>query len=160
MSAFFNEIILYSTHILLSRSPDSPKLRNKQQAKGGKIRPSSVIVGRSHDGSSAGGIRGGVSGIGRPRPSATATQQSSTGHNIVVVKSAAVKETGIEKDDDIVRLQVGGFRRETLTGFESGVLVFGCCSGTPHTAMNNLSPLYWVLTSCVQFELLSSFGAN
>lgn len=84
---------------------DSPKLRNKQQAKGGKIRPSSVIVGRSHDGSSAGGgIRGGVSGIGRPRPSATAPQ-SSTGHNIVVVKSAAVKETGIEKDDDIVRLQ-------------------------------------------------------
>ncbi|EDS41638.1 conserved hypothetical protein [Culex quinquefasciatus] len=71
---------------------------------GGKIRPSSVIVGRSHDGSSA-GIRGGVSGIGRPRPSATATQQSSTGHNIVVVKSATVKETGIEKDDDIVRLQ-------------------------------------------------------
>lgn len=81
---------------------DSPKLRNKQQAKGGKIRPSSVIVGRSHDGSSgtAAGSRGGVSGIGlRPRPSST------TAHNIVVVKSAAVKETGIEKDDDIVRLQ-------------------------------------------------------
>uniref|UniRef100_A0A1Q3F2U9 BLOC-1-related complex subunit 5 n=1 Tax=Culex tarsalis TaxID=7177 RepID=A0A1Q3F2U9_CULTA len=85
---------------------DSPKLRNKQQTKGGKIRPSSVIVGRSsgHDGPSAsGGIRGGVAGIGRPRPSATVT--SSTGHNIVVVKSATVKETGIEKDDDIVRLQ-------------------------------------------------------
>lgn len=86
---------------------DSPKLRNKQQTKGGKIRPSSVIVGRSHDGhssgASAGVIRGGVTGIGRPRPSSSVT--SSTGHNIVVVKSATVKETGIEKDDDIVRLQ-------------------------------------------------------
>lgn len=92
---------------------DSPKLRNKQQSKGGKIRPSSVIVGRStgHDGShssGASGIRGGVSGIGRPRPSSTMTGTaggSSSGHNIVVVKSATVKETGIEKDDDIVRLQ-------------------------------------------------------
>lgn len=94
---------------------DSPKLRNKQQSKGGKIRPSSVIVGRSsHDGpaSGASGIRGGVSGIGRPRPSSTVTASgggggggTTSGHNIVVVKSAAVKETGIEKDDDIVRLQ-------------------------------------------------------
>ncbi|XP_058444791.1 BLOC-1-related complex subunit 5 [Malaya genurostris] len=77
---------------------DSPKLRNKQQAKsGGKIRPNSAIVGRTQEAfrnttSNSAGI------IGRPRPNSTA-------HSIVVVKSATVKETSIEKDDDIVRLQ-------------------------------------------------------
>ncbi|XP_058816576.1 BLOC-1-related complex subunit 5 [Topomyia yanbarensis] len=75
---------------------DSPKLRNKQQTKsGGKIRPNSVIVGRTQE-----TVRNnsGSAGIGRTRPNSTA-------HNIVVVKSATVKETSVEKDEDIVRLQ-------------------------------------------------------
>lgn len=106
---------------------DSPKLRNKQQAKSGKIRPSSVIVGRSQEAiRSAGGIDGGsamlvgrqqrpyssttsssgaAGGGGGGGSTATGTTSSTRAHNIVVVKSAAVKETGIEKDDDIVRLQ-------------------------------------------------------
>ncbi|XP_055522699.1 BLOC-1-related complex subunit 5 isoform X4 [Wyeomyia smithii] len=82
---------------------DSPKLRNKQQTKSaGKIRPNSAIVGRTHEvnryGNTGTGGTGSGSSIGRTRPSSTA-------HSIVVVKSATVKETGIEKDDDIVRLQ-------------------------------------------------------
>lgn len=43
--------------------------------------------------------------VGRQRPYSS-TPATNSAHNIVVVKSAAVKETGIEKDDDIVRLQV------------------------------------------------------
>ncbi|XP_021693098.1 BLOC-1-related complex subunit 5 [Aedes aegypti] len=105
---------------------DSPKLRNKQQTKAGKMRPSSVIVGRSQEAMRSGSGGGGGSSllIGRQRPYSGTTSASggSTGsgssasgtgrqassnhaHNIVVVKSAVVKETGIEKDDDIVRLQ-------------------------------------------------------
>lgn len=102
---------------------DSPKLRNKQQAKSGKIRPSSVIVGRSQEAMrSVGGVGGGSamllgrqqrsfssttssSGASGSGSTASTTASSTRTHNIVVVKSAAVKETGIEKDDDIVRLQ-------------------------------------------------------
>lgn len=106
---------------------DSPKLRNKQQAKAGKIRPSSVIVGRSQEAMRSGSGGTAAMLIGRQRPYTGNTSSSSGGgggggtgtsntvsgaaassshaHNIVVVKAAAVKETGIEKDDDIVRLQ-------------------------------------------------------
>ncbi|XP_055618235.1 BLOC-1-related complex subunit 5 [Toxorhynchites rutilus septentrionalis] len=73
---------------------DSPKLRNKQQTKSGKVRPNSVIVGRTQETQA----RNGGAGLVKPRPSSAA-------HSIVVVKPATVRETGIEKDDDIVRLQ-------------------------------------------------------
>ncbi|XP_065089927.1 uncharacterized protein LOC135711115 [Ochlerotatus camptorhynchus] len=89
---------------------DSPKLRNKQQTKAGKMRPSSVIVGRTQEAFRSGGAGssigtgGSAMFVGRQRPY-TSTTATNSAHNIVVVKSAAVKETGIEKDDDIVRLQ-------------------------------------------------------
>ncbi|XP_055608111.1 BLOC-1-related complex subunit 5 isoform X2 [Uranotaenia lowii] len=86
---------------------DSPKLRNKQQAKGvGKIRPSSVIVGGANRSNQQDIARSAFGNRSRPYSTAgSSSSGSSTAHNIVVVKSAAVKETGIEKDDDIVRLQ-------------------------------------------------------
>ncbi|KXJ71352.1 hypothetical protein RP20_CCG020790 [Aedes albopictus] len=131
---------------------DSPKLRNKQQAKAGKIRPSSVIVGRSQEAmrsgsggtaamligrqrpytgntSSSSGVGGGV-GTGTSNTVSGAAASSRHAHNIVVVKAAAVKETGIEKDDDIVRLQitlppVGRTARDTVghDGFRFDVLL-------------------------------------
>ncbi|XP_050071043.1 BLOC-1-related complex subunit 5 [Anopheles maculipalpis] len=87
---------------------DSPKLRNKQQSKQAKTRPNSAIImnraSQQHhyqqhltqNLEARGGIRG-----GRP---ATATTGGGA-HSIVVVKSAAVRDVGIEKDDDIIRLQ-------------------------------------------------------
>ncbi|XP_053659438.1 BLOC-1-related complex subunit 5 [Anopheles marshallii] len=89
---------------------DSPKLRNKQQSKQAKARPNSaIIISRAAQQQQQhhyqqhltqhlegrGGVRGGRSGTG---PAGGA-------HSIVVVKSAAVRDVGIEKDDDIIRLQ-------------------------------------------------------
>ncbi|XP_049300137.1 uncharacterized protein LOC125772747 [Anopheles funestus] len=85
---------------------DSPKLRNKQQSKQTKTRPNSAIImsraaqQQQHNYQQhltqhlegRGGGRGGRPGTGGA-------------HSIVVVKSAAVRDVGIEKDDDIVRLQ-------------------------------------------------------
>uniref|UniRef100_A0AAG5DWZ3 BLOC-1-related complex subunit 5 n=1 Tax=Anopheles atroparvus TaxID=41427 RepID=A0AAG5DWZ3_ANOAO len=91
---------------------DSPKLRNKQQPKQVKSRPNSAIImsrtsqqqqhhyqHQQHSQQYDGGRVGTVAG-GRARP-ITATGA----HSIVVVKSAVAKDVGIEKDDDIVRLQ-------------------------------------------------------
>lgn len=95
---------------------DSPKLRNKQQTKQVKSRPNSaIIMNRSsqqqqqqyqhhyqhqqHSQPFESG-RGGSAPSGRGRPVSAAGA-----HSIVVVKSGAAKDVGIEKDDDIVRLQ-------------------------------------------------------
>uniref|UniRef100_A0A182P7M7 BLOC-1-related complex subunit 5 n=1 Tax=Anopheles epiroticus TaxID=199890 RepID=A0A182P7M7_9DIPT len=90
---------------------DSPKLRNKQQTKQGtKSRPNSaIIMGRTsqqqqqqhqyqHHLTQQLELRGGSRG----RPG---TAPTGGAHSIVVVKSATVRDVGIEKDDDIVRLQ-------------------------------------------------------
>lgn len=68
-----------------------------------------MLIGRQrpytgNTSSSSGG--GGGGGTGTSNTVSGAAASSSHAHNIVVVKAAAVKETGIEKDDDIVRLQV------------------------------------------------------
>uniref|UniRef100_A0A4Y0BJK8 Uncharacterized protein n=1 Tax=Anopheles funestus TaxID=62324 RepID=A0A4Y0BJK8_ANOFN len=95
---------------------DSPKLRNKQQSKQTKTRPNSAIImsraaqQQQHNYQQhltqhlegRGGGRGGRPGTGGA-------------HSIVVVKSAAVRDVGIEKDDDIVRLQV----RDVIRGMFS-----------------------------------------
>lgn len=70
---------------------DSPKLRNKGQGTSKSIRPNSVIVGGSGNKQSISGFKSKV------RPN--------TAHNIVVVKAAA-KQESLDKDPDIVRLQV------------------------------------------------------
>uniref|UniRef100_A0A182QX89 BLOC-1-related complex subunit 5 n=1 Tax=Anopheles farauti TaxID=69004 RepID=A0A182QX89_9DIPT len=88
---------------------DSPKLRNKQQTKQAKSRPNSAIIMNrassqqyhypqhlSQQLEGRGGVRG---------RSANISSTSGGGHSIVVVKSAVARDVGIEKDDDIVRLQ-------------------------------------------------------
>ncbi|XP_035919514.1 uncharacterized protein LOC118517459 [Anopheles stephensi] len=86
---------------------DSPKLRNKQQSKQAKTRPNSaIIMGRAsqqqhHQYQQH--LTQNLEGRGRGGRPGTATAGGA--HSIVVVKSAAVRDVGIEKDDDIVRLQ-------------------------------------------------------
>lgn len=92
---------------------DSPKLRNKQQAKQTKSRPNSaIIMGRTsqqhqphHYQQHLTQQLEGRGGKGRPTTAPTGGGGSGGTHSIVVVKSAAARDVGIEKDDDIVRLQ-------------------------------------------------------
>ncbi|XP_053678300.1 BLOC-1-related complex subunit 5 [Anopheles nili] len=79
---------------------DSPKLRNKQQAKQAKARPNSAILMKQQQQQ-----HHQLEGRGGSRMGGRATSAGSTTHSIVVVKSAASRDVGIEKDDDIVRLQ-------------------------------------------------------
>lgn len=68
---------------------DSPKLRNKGQLSK-NVRPNSVIMAGSSSSKQSGPFKA------KTRPST---------HNIVVVKEAA-KQESLDKDPDIVRLQV------------------------------------------------------
>uniref|UniRef100_A0A182K6E4 Uncharacterized protein n=1 Tax=Anopheles christyi TaxID=43041 RepID=A0A182K6E4_9DIPT len=92
---------------------DSPKLRNKQLAKQTKTRPNSAIImsrtsqqqqqqqqQHHHYQQHLTQQLEGRGGKGRPT-----TAPTGGAHSIVVVKSAAVRDVGIEKDDDIIRLQ-------------------------------------------------------
>ncbi|XP_049536581.1 BLOC-1-related complex subunit 5 isoform X1 [Anopheles darlingi] len=78
---------------------DSPKLRNKQQAKVNS-RPNSTLAMNRSAASQPEHIADLLARGGRLR-----TRPLSGSHNIVVVKSAIIKEVGIEKDDDILRLK-------------------------------------------------------
>uniref|UniRef100_A0A182NVJ0 Uncharacterized protein n=1 Tax=Anopheles dirus TaxID=7168 RepID=A0A182NVJ0_9DIPT len=127
---------------------DSPKLRNKQQAKQAKSRPNSAIIMNrasqqyhypQHLSQQLEG-RGG-SGVGGRGRSATTPSTSGGAHSIVVVKSAIARDIGIEKDDDIVRLQlvVVGLVQVVLLAAEPVVRPAGparLAGGSPCTAVH------------------------
>lgn len=77
-----------SNHFHLNSRLDSPKLRNKGQ----KVNKSRPGVNLRRQSTSAGGNRK----IG-----------STSGTLVVVNRGGSIKDAGIEKDPDIVRLQVG-----------------------------------------------------
>lgn len=70
--------------------PDSPKLRNKGQNSSKSARPASALVGSTGTKHSIASLKG------KTRPPA---------HNIVVVRAAA-KQESVDKDPDLLRLQV------------------------------------------------------
>uniref|UniRef100_A0A182W4S4 BLOC-1-related complex subunit 5 n=1 Tax=Anopheles minimus TaxID=112268 RepID=A0A182W4S4_9DIPT len=86
---------------------DSPKLRNKQQSKQTKTRPNSaIIMSRTAQQQQQHYQQHLTQHLeGRGRGGRPGTGSVGGAHSIVVVKSATVRDVGIEKDDDIVRLQ-------------------------------------------------------
>lgn len=89
---------------------DSPKLRNKGQKFGKNIRnPSNLRRQSTQSGSS--------------QSSQAITKLSSKAHTLVVVNKAGVKEPSVERDPDIVRLQVSGLFNY-IGGSKGGFSVF------------------------------------